>query len=246
MKKKSLANRKRTLALSSLALAAAVIGTGRAEAANNPKKPAPKAAAPHHPMAHVPAHHPPAKAAAPAPNLAQQQAAEQAKKQADATAANAAAGNPAMARVVAPVTPQDPAKLVGVAQAPAQGDLDKKVVGDWVVTSSSLPLGALKISDTGEYTWKKDDAESKGKLLQVIPRRGSVTGVTYWKLKDDKQEYYAFADPEKKDTLALYAVATNAAAAEATLKDGAKTAEKTAAETEATEKTDKTDKPEKS
>ena len=251
MKKKLLANRQRTLALSSLALAAAVIGTGRSEAANNPKKPAPKAAA-HKPMAHAPAKHPPAKhppakqvAKAPAPppaaqNLAQQQAAEQAKKQADATAANAATGNPAMARVVTPVTPQDPAKLVGVAQAPSQGDLDKKLVGEWTVFGSSSPLGTLRISADGQYTWKKDEGESAGKLLQVVPRRDAKPGVTYWKLKDGSQEFYAFADPEKQATLAIYAVATNAAAAEATRKGATETTEKPAADS------DKTDKPEKS
>lgn len=240
MKKKPLANRKRNLALTSLALAAAVVGTGRGEAANNPKKPAPKAAA-HKPMAHAPAKHPPAKqvAKAPAPaaqNLAQQQAAEQAKKQADANAANAAGGNPAMARVVAPVTPQDPAKLVGVAQAPAQGDLDKKLVGNWFVTASGTSLGTLKIAADGEYAWKKDDAETKGKLLQVVPRRDAKPGVTYWKIKDGKQEYYAFAHPEQKDALAIYAVETNAAAAEATLKGAAETTEKPAADPDKSEK----------
>ena len=246
MKKKLLANRQRTLALSSLALAAAVIGTGRSEAANNPKKPAPKAAA-HKPMAHAPAKHPPAKqvAKAPAPtpaaqNPAQQQAAEQAKKQADANAANAAAGNPAMARVVTPVTPQDPAKLVGVAQAPAQGDLDKRLVGEWTVTGSTSPLGTLKISSDGQYTWKKDDGESTGKLLQVVPRRDAKPGVTYWKIKDGSQEFYAFADPEKKATLAIYAVANNTAAAEATRKGATETTEKPAADS------DNTDKPVKS
>ena len=244
MQKKRLANRKRNFALSSLALAAAVIGTGRGMAAGtapNQKKPAPKAAPVHHTPAHKAMAHAPAKQPAPAKpaqDLAKQQAAEQAKKQTDAAQANAA--NPAMARPVAAVTPQDPAKLVGVAQAPSQGDLDKKLVGEWLVTSSGSSLGTLKISGEGEYTWKKDDTESKGKLLQVIPRRDSKPGVTYWKLKDGKQEFYAFAHPDQKDTLALYAVDTNAAAAEATLKDGAKTTEKSAADT------DKTDKPEKS
>lgn len=247
MKKKLLANRQRTLALSSLALAAAVIGTARGEAANNPKKPAPKAAA-HKPMAHAPAKHPPVKhppakqvakappPAKPAQDLAKQQAAEQAKKQADATAANAAAGNPAMARVVAPVTPQDPAKLVGVAQAPAQGDLDKKLVGNWLVTAAGTSLGTLKIAADGEYAWKKDDTETKGKLLQVVPRRDAKPGVTYWKIKDGKQEYYAFAHPEQKDALAIYAVETNAAAAEATLKGTAETTEKPAAAPDKSEK----------
>lgn len=242
MKKKLPANRQRTLALSSLALAAAVLGTGRAEAANNPKKPAPKAAA-HKPMAHAPAKHPPAKQVAKAPtpaaqNLAQQQAAEQAKKQADANAANAAAtaGTPAMARVVTPVTPQDPAKLVGVAQAPAQGDLDKRLVGEWTVTGSTSPLGTLKISGDGQYTWKREDGESAGKLVQVVPRRDAKPGVTYWKLKDGSQEFYAFADPEKKATLAIFAVANNAAAAEATRKGATETTEKPAADSDNTGK----------
>lgn len=217
-------------------VAAAVSGT--ASAAN--KKPvAPRKAAPVH---HAPAKpHPPAAAKKTDPQaLAQQQAAEQAKKQADAAQAAGAAGAAGaaapMLRPVAPVTPQDPAKLVGVAQAPVQGDLDKKLVGVWAVSSTGAALGMLKIAANGEYVWKTDDAESKGKLLQVVPRRDSKTGVTYWKLKDDKQQYYAFLSPDSPGKLSLNSVDTNAAVAEGVLKDSAKATDAPAADADKTEK----------
>ena len=243
--------------LTSLLLAAALLGGNAAWAANNPKKTAAKAPPAKRPPAknqakkNQPGKNQPAKApiAPPPPtaaqNLAQQQAAEQARKQADAAQAAAiAAGGAgaagvaaaAMSRPVAPITPQDPAKLVGVAQAPSQGALDKRLVGDWAVASSGLPLGTLTITPAGEYLWKKEDSESKGKLLQVIPRRDAKPGVTYWKLKDGTKEFYAFAHPEQKNALAIYAVESNAAAAEATLKDGEATAPKPAADPDKADK----------
>ena len=67
-------------------------------------------------------------------------------------------------------------------------------------------------------------SNAKGKLLQVIPRKDSKTGVTYWKLKDEKQDFYAFISPDKPDRLSIFAVDTNAAAAEGT-HDSAKASE---------------------
>ena len=228
----------RKIVVAAVMAAGVVAATHTASAAN--KKPVV-----YHPPAHkaAPMHHAPAQPQAAAKKadaqtLAQQQAAEQAKKQADAAQANGGAAAP-MVRPVAPVTPQDPAKLVGVAQAPVQGDLDKKLVGVWTVSSTGAALGTLKIAASGEYVWKTDDAESKGKLLQVVPRRDSKTGVTYWKLKDDKQQYYAFISPDSPGKLSLNAADTNAAVAEGVLKDSAKAAEAPAADSEKTERTEK-------
>ena len=228
----------RKIAVAAVMAAGVVAATHTASAAN--KKPVV-----YHPPAHkaAPMHHAPAQPQAAAKKadaqtLAQQQAAEQAKKQADAAQANGGAAAP-MVRPVAPVTPQDPAKLVGVAQAPVQGDLDKKLVGVWTVSSTGAALGTLKIAASGEYVWKTDDAESKGKLLQVVPRRDSKTGVTYWKLKDDKQQYYAFISPDSPGKLSLNAADTNAAVAEGVLKDSAKAAEAPEADSEKTEKSAK-------
>lgn len=230
----------RNFAVAAAILTGAGVGSHTSVAVAATKKPVAHKAAPMH---HAPAHPQPQAAAkkADAQALAQQQAAEQAKKQADAAQANGAAGAAAapMARPVAPVTPQDPAKLVGVAQAPVQGDLDKKLVGEWSVSSTGAALGTLKISASGEYAWKTDDAESKGKLLQVIPRRDSKTGVTYWKLKDDKQQYYAFLSPDSPGKLALHAADTNAAVAEGVLRDSAKATDAPAADSEKTEKSAK-------
>ena len=228
----------RKIVVAAVMAASVVAATHTASAAN--KKPVV-----YHPPAHkaAPMHHAPAQPQAAAKKadaqtLAQQQAAAQAKKQADAAQANGGAAAP-LARPVAPVTPQDPAKLVGVAQAPVQGDLDKKLVGVWTVSSTGAALGTLKIAASGEYVWKTDDAESKGKLLQVVPRRDSKTGVTYWKLKDDKQQFYAFISPDSADKLSIHVADTNAAFAEGTLKETGKAAEKPAEDAEKTEKSAK-------
>ena len=228
----------RKIVVAAVMAAGVVAATHTASAANKKPvvhhPPAKKAA----PMHHAPAQPQAAAKKADAQTLAQQQAAEQAKKQADAAQANGGAAAP-LARPVAPVTPQDPAKLVGVAQAPVQGDLDKKLVGVWTVSSTGAALGILKIAASGEYVWKTDDAESKGKLLQVVPRRDSKTGVTYWKLKDDKQQFYAFISPDSPGKLSLNAVDTNAAVAEGVLKDSAKATDAPAAASETTEKSAK-------
>ena len=75
--------------------------------------------------------------------------------------------------------------------------------------------------------------------MQVVPRRDSKTGVTYWKLKDDKQQYYAFISPDSPGKLSLNAADSNAAVAEGVLKDSAKATETPAADAEKTEKSAK-------
>jgi hypothetical protein len=218
----------RRTAVAAIALTSVVAGTHQSNAAQ--KKPAPKTAqhAPAKPVHHAPANH------ANQQKMQQQQAQKQVAQQPQTPPPDPNAGGTAPGFVrppAAPVTPQDPAKLVGVAQAPTQGELDKRIIGLWNVSSSGAALGTLKISSSGEYVWKKDEAETKGKLVQVIPRKDSKTGVTYWKLKDEKQDFYAFISPDKPDRLSIFAVDTNAAAAEGS-HDAAKASDKPAADSE--------------
>ena len=101
-----------------------------------------------------------------------------------------------------------------------------------LITDECISCGACLPECPNEAIFEtRSDAETKGKLLQVIPRKDSKTGVTYWKLKDEKQDFYAFISPDKPDRLSIFAVDTNTAAAEG-IHDAAKASDKPAADSE--------------
>jgi hypothetical protein len=105
----------------------------------------------------------------------------------------------------------------GLDPVPGRRGADESVVGTWAIyipgtawtsevdngatitrtTHVGLggPLGVLTISSHGTYRWRKEGATvASGRLVQVVPRRGAVVGVTYWALTDGRYRYYLSRD----------------------------------------------------
>lgn len=68
-------------------------------------------------------------------------------------------------------------------------------------------LGVLSVDARGRYIWRG----TRGRLEAVNPRRDARPGVSYWRVRDGRQDYYAALEGER---LVLYFVETNLFAAE--------------------------------